>query len=81
MPAETIGISGFVKRDGLPDADLGFAFLPQYERRGYGFESADAVIRYGREKFSASAACLPSPHRTTTPRAGCLPNSAFRSTD
>jgi len=42
-----IGICGFVKRDSLPDADIGFAFLPQYERKGYAFESADAVMKYG----------------------------------
>jgi len=46
---EAIGMCGFVKRDGLPDADIGFAFLPQFERKGYAFESADAVMKYGRE--------------------------------
>jgi RimJ/RimL family protein N-acetyltransferase len=44
-----IGICGFVKRDTLPDADIGFAFLPEYERKGYAFESADAAMKYGRE--------------------------------
>jgi RimJ/RimL family protein N-acetyltransferase len=44
-----IGICGFVKRDTLPDADIGFAFLPQYERQGFAFESTDAVMKYGRE--------------------------------
>lgn len=44
-----LGICGFVKRDSLPDVDVGFAFLPQYERRGFAFESADAVMKYGRE--------------------------------
>jgi len=46
-----IGICGFVKRDSLPDADIGFAFLPEFERKGYAFESADAVMKYGREKL------------------------------
>ncbi len=44
-----IGICGFVRRDTLPDADIGFAFLPQFERKGYAFESADAVMKYGRD--------------------------------
>jgi RimJ/RimL family protein N-acetyltransferase len=44
-----IGICGFVRRDTLPDADIGFAFLPQYERKGYAFESASAVMEYGRK--------------------------------
>ena len=44
-----IGICGFVKRNTLPDADIGFAFLPQFEKKGYAFESASAVMEYGRE--------------------------------
>jgi ribosomal-protein-alanine N-acetyltransferase len=48
---QVIGICGFVKRDSLPDADIGFAFLPQFERLGYAFESAGAVMKYGREKL------------------------------
>lgn len=44
-----IGICGFVKRDSLPDADVGFAFLPQFEKKGYAYESASAVMKYGRE--------------------------------
>ena len=42
------GICGFVKRDSLPEADIGFAFLPQFERKGYAFESAAAALRYGK---------------------------------
>lgn len=42
-----IGMCGFVRRDGLPDADIGFAFLPQFERLGYALESARAVMEYG----------------------------------
>jgi len=44
-----IGICGFVKRDSLPDADIGFAFLPQFEKKGYAFESAAAAMKYGRD--------------------------------
>jgi len=44
-----IGICGFVKRDLLPDADIGFAFLPQFEKQGYAFETADAVMKYGKD--------------------------------
>lgn len=45
----TIGMCGFVKRETLPDADIGFAFLPQFEKKGFAFESASAVMNYGRE--------------------------------
>ena len=51
LACEQIGVCGFVKRETLPDADLGFAFLPQYERRGYGFESAEATMEHGRTKL------------------------------
>ena len=42
-----IGICGLVKRDSLPDADIGFAFLPEYWRQGYAVESARAIKEYG----------------------------------
>lgn len=40
------GICGLVKRDGLDDVDIGFAFLPGYWSKGYATESALAVKRY-----------------------------------
>ena len=44
-----IGACGFVRRDTLPGPDIGFSFLPEFEGKGYGFESATAVIEYGRD--------------------------------
>ena len=44
-----IGICGLLKRDSLPDVDVGFAFLPTFWSQGYAFESAAAVMNYGRE--------------------------------
>lgn len=44
-----IGLCGFVKRDTLPDPDIGFAFLPQFSGKGYAVESARGVIEYGRD--------------------------------
>ena len=44
-----IGISGLVKRDALPDADIGFAFLPASWSKGYAVESAAAVMNYARD--------------------------------
>lgn len=40
------GICGLVKRDTLPDADIGYAFLPHFRSRGYAYESAAAVMSY-----------------------------------
>lgn len=44
-----IGVCGFVRREGLPDTDIGFALLPQFERKGYAFEAARAIMEYGRD--------------------------------
>lgn len=44
-----IGACGFVRRELLPGPDIGFSFLPEYEGRGYGFESGTAMMEYGRE--------------------------------
>ena len=46
-----IGMCGLLKRDTLPDVDLGFAFLPDYWSQGYAFEAASAMIDYGRDAF------------------------------
>jgi [ribosomal protein S5]-alanine N-acetyltransferase len=46
-----IGMCGLVKREGLEDADVGFAFLPQFHSRGYASESAAAVLDYGRRRL------------------------------
>ena len=46
-----VGISGLVKRDALAHPDIGFALMPQDEGKGYGFESALAVMKYARESL------------------------------
>ncbi|MGE7859977.1 GNAT family N-acetyltransferase [Bacillus mobilis] len=42
-----LGMCGLIKRDSLEDVDIGFAFLEKFRSKGYGFESASAVIDYG----------------------------------
>lgn len=48
---DPVGICGLLKRDSLNDPDVGFAFLPAHWRQGYAFESASAVLKYGRESL------------------------------
>lgn len=42
------GICGLVKRDTLPDVDIGFAFLPEFWSQGYALEAASAVMTQAR---------------------------------
>lgn len=46
-----IGMCGLIKRDFLPDPDIGFALLPEFEGKGYGYESASAVLTYGHKNL------------------------------
>ena len=43
-----VGVCGLVMRDSLPGPDIGFAFLPEYERMGYGYESGAAIVDHAR---------------------------------
>ncbi len=46
-----IGLCGLAKRDFLDDVDVGFAFLPEYRKAGYAYESAAAVIEYAKSRL------------------------------
>jgi RimJ/RimL family protein N-acetyltransferase len=43
-----MGLCGLIKRDGLKNVDLGYAFLPAYVGQGYAFEAASAVVRHAK---------------------------------
>ena len=44
-----IGICGVLRRDTLPEPDLGFSLLPAWWSKGYAHEAASAVMRHARE--------------------------------
>ena len=44
-----IGICGLIKRDGLDEPDIGYAFLPEFWSKGYALEAASAVMIFARE--------------------------------
>lgn len=48
--AQPLGLCGLIKRDTLPDVDIGFAFLPEHWGQGYAREAAAATLRYARER-------------------------------
>jgi ribosomal-protein-alanine N-acetyltransferase len=43
------GLCGLVRRDGLEDVDIGYAFLPAFWGRGYAIESALGVKAHARD--------------------------------
>jgi RimJ/RimL family protein N-acetyltransferase len=43
-----IGMCGVLRRDALPDPDIGFSFFPAYWSQGYALESARAVMEQAR---------------------------------
>lgn len=51
---EIIGQCGLVKREGLDNTDLGFAYLERYCGMGYGYESSVAVLGLAKEAFGLS---------------------------
>jgi len=48
---EKMGTCGLFDREGLEGIDIGFAFLPQYEKMGYAFESANKIKDEGINRF------------------------------
>ena len=46
---QSIGMCGLIKRDGLEDVDIGYAFLPRFWLKGYAVEAAAAVKNYARD--------------------------------
>jgi RimJ/RimL family protein N-acetyltransferase len=46
-----IGMCGLIRREGLDDVDIGFAFLPAFRAQGYARESARAVLAHARAAF------------------------------
>ena len=46
-----IGMCGLLKREELPDPDIGFAFLPKFWNKGFAFEAAAAVLHDARERL------------------------------
>jgi RimJ/RimL family protein N-acetyltransferase len=46
-----VGMCGLLKRDNLPDVDVGYAFLPEYWGIGYAYEAASATLRHAARKF------------------------------
>jgi RimJ/RimL family protein N-acetyltransferase len=51
---QAIGLCGFVKREELPDIDVGYALLPEMTNLGYAHEALTSLLYYGKEKLQLS---------------------------
>ncbi|MFV8783536.1 GNAT family N-acetyltransferase [Microbulbifer sp. SA54] len=49
-----IGQCGLIRREGLDDIDIGFAFLPGYRGSGYAGEAAQAVMDWAKQVLGLS---------------------------
>jgi [ribosomal protein S5]-alanine N-acetyltransferase len=45
-----LGLAGILKRDELPDADLGYALAPEARQRGYALEAARCALEFAWAK-------------------------------
>lgn len=62
-----IGTCGIVKRGQLEYVDMGFAMLPDYEGKGFGFEASLEVLNLAKNKFdidSILAITLPTNNKS-----------------
>lgn len=50
-----LGICGLFRRDGLDEPDIGFAFLPDFCGRGFGFEASVVVLDHARDGLKLSS--------------------------
>jgi ribosomal-protein-alanine N-acetyltransferase len=49
---QPIGMCGLIKRETLDHPDVGYAFLPEFWSRGFAYESASAVLDFGRRELA-----------------------------
>jgi len=52
---QPLGLCGLIKRDTLPEVDIGYAIRPAYFGQGYTYEAAAAVLAYAREQLQLPA--------------------------
>ncbi|MBC9795558.1 GNAT family N-acetyltransferase [Sinomicrobium sp. FJxs] len=52
-----IGMCGILKRDSLENPDIGYAFLPEFNGRGYAYEIASATLAYARDQLHIPTIC------------------------
>lgn len=60
---QAIGLCGLVQRDELPGVDIGYAYLPEFGRRGYAYEANQGLLKYAKQVLSMrELLAIVSPH-------------------
>jgi RimJ/RimL family protein N-acetyltransferase len=60
-----LGICGIIRREELPDPDVGFAFLPAFCGKGFAYESSRAVMEKATTDWKMNRiSAIVSPHNT-----------------
>ncbi len=54
---QAIGMCGIINRTFLNHPDIGFAFLPDFMGKGYGYEAASAVLNFAKNKLKLNKLC------------------------
>ncbi|WP_411834547.1 GNAT family N-acetyltransferase [Pseudoxanthomonas mexicana] len=66
---ESVGVCGLLRRDFLDDADIGYAFLPEFRGQGHAREAAAAVLASAWPVHRlARVAAIVSPHNEASIR-------------
>ncbi|MBC8118068.1 MAG: GNAT family N-acetyltransferase [Burkholderiaceae bacterium] len=64
-----IGMCGLIRREGLDDIDIGYAFLPAARGQGFAQEAAQAVLEYGLNALGiARIVAITDPDNTASSR-------------
>lgn len=75
---EPVGTCGILRRETLPDPDLGFAFAEAHRGKGYGREAAAAVLEHAKASLGMTrVAAIVSPDNAPSLRALELLGFAF----
>lgn len=48
---KTLGTCGLYQREGMDSIDIGFAFLPEHEGKGYAFEAASRLMLAAKQDY------------------------------
>jgi [ribosomal protein S5]-alanine N-acetyltransferase len=65
---QPIGMCGLLKRDQLPDVDLGYAFVPEFWSKGYALECARAVLGWAERRGVDRILAIVSPRNAASIR-------------